>query len=305
MRTPTLSVIVCTYNREEYIGECLTRLASQNIDKTTYEVLVINNNSTDNSQRVIDSIARKYSEINFLSFIEEKQGLTYARNRGIKESSGVILSFLDDDAFADSDYCARIIESFAKHKTIAAIGGKIVPKYESEEPRWMSPYLLPLVASLDLGNEARPFRYMKFPIGANMAFRKSAFEKYGIFDTELGRRGAVLEGGEEKEMFIRLKKAKEEIWYFPGIAVSHIIPAHRVKKSYVKGLAKGVGTSERKRISKERFENKLGKAVSEIMKIAGTIVLSVFFAVKGSRSQAIMLIKFRYWVVSALLSGKK
>jgi len=301
MQSTFLSIIVCTYNREKYIGECLSRLAKQDIDQSTYEVLIINNQSTDHTQAVIDKIITQYPKINFRSFIEENQGHTYARNRGIIEAKGNLLSFIDDDAFVQTDYCKEIIKFFKTHEKISAIGGRIIPKYEKTEPPWMSKYLLPLVAAIDLGNLPKPFKGNKFPIGANMAFRKSIFEKYGVFDVNLGRRGAGLEGGDEKEMFIRLKRGGEKIFYVPEVVVKHIIPGSRIEKSYIMGLAKGVGTSERKRLSKEGLKGMVIKIISEIIKSIATLVLSIKYCLKGQFPKAKMLILFRYWVGSSLL----
>ncbi len=298
MQTPILSIIVCTYNREKYIGECLTCLAKQNVDKSQYEVLIVNNLSTDNTQKIVDEIIQKYPEISFLSFIEEKQGHTFARNRGIREAKGSILSFIDDDAFVEKTFCSAIIEFFKNHENASAIGGKIIPLYENKRPAWMSKYLLPLVAALDLGNQIKAFKGHKFPIGANMAFRKSMFDKYGIFDVNLGRRGTGLEGGDEKELFLRLKRGGEKIWYVPQVSVQHIIPDSRIKKSYIKGLAIGVGTSERKRLSNVGAIGVLNKVFSEIFKSSATIILSILYSSKGQVPKAKMLILFRYWVLS-------
>jgi len=298
MQHPVLSVIVCTYNREKYIGECLKHLANQSLDKSQYEVLVINNISTDNTQTQIDRIIMDHPEITFRSIIEKNQGHTFARNRGIRESHGSILSFIDDDAFVSFSFCKEIIHFFTDHENVSAIGGRIIPKYEEKKPDWMSNYLLPLVAALDLGSQKKPFRAMKFPIGANMAFRASIFNRYGHFDVNLGRRGSGLEGGDEKEMFIRMRKGDEQIWYVPQVMAKHIIPPHRVEKPYIKGLAIGVGASERKRLSNESFNVILNKAFSELIKTSATFALSVFYTLKGRSSKGIMLIKFRYWVIS-------
>jgi glycosyltransferase involved in cell wall biosynthesis len=231
------------------------------------------------------------------------QGHTYSRNRGIAESSGEIVAFIDDDAFVCDSYCQTIIDYFRAHMSVSAIGGKITPVYEESEPEWMSKYLLPLVASLDLGDKAQTFKGTKFPIGANMAFRKSMFTKYGIFDINLGRRADGLEGGDEKEMFHRLKKGRELIRYVPEVSVEHVIPPHRVKESYIKGLAIGVGTSEKKRISAQGYGEIFNKIVNEAIKSFGTFILAIGFFFTGFPSKAIMLIKFRYWVVSSLIKG--
>jgi hypothetical protein len=146
-----------------------------------------------------------------------------------------------------------------------------------------------------------PFKGSGFPIGANMAFRKTVFDTYGVFDVELGRRGEGLEGGEEKEMFLRLKKGKEKIYYVPGVSVRHIIPPHRVELAYIKGLAIGVGRSERIRIRKSGLKEVLNKFISESIKTAGTIILSLGFLLKFQHPyKAIMLLRFRFWVITGL-----
>jgi glycosyltransferase involved in cell wall biosynthesis len=304
MQPPVLSVIVCTYNREKYIGQCLAHLANQSADKSLYEVIIVNNNSTDNSESIIYDTIRNHPEIRFTYFIEMNQGHTYSRNRGIAESSGKIIAFIDDDAFVAANYCQSLITYFKSNSSVSAIGGKIIPVYKESEPKWISKYLLPLVASLDLGDKERNLKGTKFPIGANMAFRKSIFNKYGVFDINLGRRADELEGGDEKEMFLRLKKGRELVRYVPEASVEHIIPPHRLKESYIKGLAIGVGTSEKKRISTQGAGEILRKMFSELVKISGTIILALGYFFSGSPSKAIMLIKFRYWVVSSLIMGK-
>lgn len=304
MNHPRLSVIVCTYNRDKYIGECLWHLANQPIDQQLFEVLVINNNSTDLTETVVYDTIKKNNHVNFRYFVEKNQGHTFSRNRGINESYGELISFIDDDAFVSKDYCWATIDFFDQNTEISAIGGRIIPVYEKEVPKWMSKYLLPLVAAIDLGDRPKAFSNTKFPIGANMAFRKSVFDKYGIFDTALGRRGNDLEGGDEKEMFLRLKKGGEKIFYVPKVWVKHIIPPHRVTESYVKGLAIGVGTSERKRLSKGNFKEVINKCAEEAIKVAGTFILAIGYILKGQHfSKSSMLIKFRFWVIKSLIFG--
>ncbi len=301
MQSIRLSVIVCTYNREKYIGECLRHLANQSMDSKDYEVIVVNNMSTDDTEKIVQKSMKENPQTNFRYFMEDRQGHTFARNRGINEAHGKILSFIDDDAFVSHGFCMEIDSFFDQSTDAAAIGGKIIPEYESGKPKWMSKYLLPLVAALDRGGEVNKFTGSKFPIGANMAFRKSIFDKYGLFDPELGRRGKGLEGGDEKEVFLRLKKGREKIYYVPKVAVHHIIPPHRVQIDYVKGLAKGVGASERKRLSKSGWMEIVNKIVSETIKIGGTLVLALVYLLRLQLSKATMLVRFRFWVLKGFI----
>lgn len=298
-----LSVIVCTYNREEYIGKCLKHLANQSIPTDQYQVVVVNNNSPDNTESVCQSVMSAYPDVHWTYVVETNQGHTYARNRGITESTAPLLAFIDDDAFVYPNYVESITGFFDITPDAKACGGKIIPVYEGTPPRWMSKPLFPLVAALDRGESIHLFKGNKYPIGANMAYRSEVFEKYGHFDVALGRRGTDgLEGGDEKEVFLRLKKDQASIYYLPTMKVDHIIPDKRLQMSYIKGLAYGVATSEKKRLGGKGTAAWLGKIWSECIKSAGTLVLSIGHILSGNPAKAKMLIKFRYWIVSRLLS---
>ncbi|WKK79850.2 glycosyltransferase [Marivirga arenosa] len=292
-----ISVIVCTYNRQEYIGECLKHLAKQSASAEKYEVLIIDNNSRDQTADISKEFVANHPELNVHYHCEMNQGHTFARNRGITEAKGEILSFIDDDAFVDYHFIEAIDNYFKQHAEVSAIGGKILPVYEGKHPKWMSKYLLTLVSALDMGEQVRKFTGAKFPIGANMAFRAKVFEKYGKFNTDLGRRGSELEGGDEKEVFLRLKREKEEIHYVPQVKVDHIIPERRLSMEYIKGLGVGVGTSEKRRVVKSGLAEVIKKFISETIKVGGTLVLFFLYSLQGKFAQAWMLLKFRFWVL--------
>jgi glycosyltransferase involved in cell wall biosynthesis len=294
-----LSVVICSYNREQYLLTCLEHLADQAADPELFELVIVNNNSPDNTHILCENFITNHPHLSVNYCIEKQQGHTYARNRGIEESQSDLIAFLDDDAFVDRGYVMAVIKAFEKQSTMA-IGGKIDPIYEDgEAPKWMSRYLLPLVSALDLGDKQSVFKGTKHPIGANMAFRSSVFETLGQFDVLLGRRGSDgLEGGDEKELFSRMKMNKLEIIYEPTVYAKHIIGSHRTTEQYVKGLAIGVGSSEKKRLSGLPF---LVKWIAELLKSAGSLLLFVIYSCQGQFSAAWMLLKFRYWVFQGLL----
>lgn len=302
--TPKVSVVVCTFNREEYLGTCLKNLYQQSASRAEYEVLIVNNNSTDDTEKLALEFIDQNKADNFKYFNEDRQGHSFSRNRGITESSGEIIAFIDDDAFVDENFVRNISSFFKSHKDVSAIGGKIIPVFESKRPKWMSKYLMPLVSALDMGSQVAPFKGRKFPIGANMSFRKQVFEKYGLFNVNLGRKGAGLEGGDEKEVFLRMKKADEKIMYAPDVVVDHIIPQRRIDLHYIKGLGVGVGTSERKRVSESGFAEVLKKVFDEAIKIAGTAALFFTYSLTGRLSAGWMLVRFRAWVIKGLITGK-
>ncbi|MBK6263780.1 glycosyltransferase [Marivirga sp. S37H4] len=296
-----VSVIVCTYNREKYLPDCLKHLSRQTKQTDGYEVLIIDNKSTDSTALIAKEFIVTNPDIEIRYYLEENQGHTFARNRGIKESRGEILTFIDDDAFVDVDFVKNIQDYFDTNREVQALGGKIKPVYEVEEPKWMSKYLLTLVSAIDLGNQPKAFGGNKFPIGANMSFRKRVFKKYGPFNVELGRRAEGLEGGDEKEMFLRMKKNNEIIHYVPSVKIDHIIPEKRTKIEYIKGLGIGVGRSERKRLKGSSLNEKAEKFMSELIKVSGTFVLFFIYLLKFRFQAAAMLVKFRFWVLKGYL----
>lgn len=300
---PEISIIVCTYNRDQYIQRTLECLKHQTEKAENLEIIIVNNNSTDKTASICSDFLKQKDLEHFKYYLEENQGHTFARNRGIEEANGNILAFIDDDAFVRNEYATAVIKGFRDNLEAVALGGKIIPIYESgSQPKWMSKFLLPLVAALDMGSQRKLFKKGKFPIGANMAFRKEVFEKYGMFDVRLGRRGTEgLEGGDEKDVFHRLNKDNQVILYDPDVKVDHIIPEKRVQLSYVRGLALGVGTSEKKRLQ-GTSAGLISKWLSEIIKIGGTIILFLLYGIQLKFAAALMLIRFRFWVVKGMLS---
>jgi len=298
---PTLSIVVCTYNRDNYIGKTLEHLLDQHIETIDYEVIIVNNNSTDHTDTICQDFISNHPQAPFHYFIEHNQGHSYSRNRGIAESKGNIISFIDDDAFVHHDFGTNIITYFNSHPEVKVIGGKIIPVYEDSAPNWMTPFLLPLVSALDMGSQPKPFTGRKFPVGANIAFRKSVFDRYGRFNVALGRKGTGLMGGDEKELVYRLKANNEPVHYVPNVVVDHIIPQKRLQLSYIRGLAQGVGQSEKERLAKASLTKKLSRGLEEAIKIGGTFVLFLWYGIKGQIAKGIMLIRFRVWVLQGFL----
>jgi GT2 family glycosyltransferase len=193
---------------------------------------------------------------------------------------------------------------FEENPDVKAAGGRTIPHFEEGKPSWLTPWLEPLFACMDLGNEERAFKGKKHPFGANMAFRSEIFPKFGGFNTQLGRKGKGMAAAEEKEFFARLKKAEEPIYYVPGAALYHIMPASRTSRSYIKRQAVGIGVTERI-ISKGSFGRWLSSFFSEKVKTLGSLLLAIAYLFTGRTAAAGMLIRFRFWVWRGFLTGKE
>jgi glycosyltransferase involved in cell wall biosynthesis len=294
---PVLSLVICTYNREDILADTLYAVTHLNASKEDFELILVNNNSPDHTDEICKQFMVEHPEIHIKYAIEYNQGHSYARNRGIQESEGKIVSFIDDDAFVHPDYVKHIIQFFEQHPQAQVAGGRIIPEYEGATPSWMSPFLLPLVAALDMGDHVRKFSRNKYPIGANIIFRKEVFEEFGLFNPELGRIGTGLAGGDEKDMVFRVRAIRDEVYYIPDVIVYHQIPQKRLTRSYIKGMAVGVGRSEKIRLKGKSKNVQIRRFIEELIKIGGTIVISGWYLLQLKWAKSKRLIEFRWWVI--------
>ncbi|NDV46478.1 glycosyltransferase family 2 protein [Paludibacter sp. 221] len=297
------SIIICTYNRAKYIYRALEGLAVNDFPVEEYEIILVNNNSSDNTEEECLRFQQDYPNVDFLYFIEMKQGLSHARNRGIQESTYGILVFLDDDAFVSADYLPNLKKNVLSVPDGMAFGGKIVPLFESgKTPVWLSRWSMTFVSAQDRGRKTKRFTGRAFPIGANMGFRKQCITQVGLFNTELGRSLKNLAGGEEKDLFARFKEEGLEIYYFPDVEVQHVIPENRTTYSYVKKLGKGVGYSEYVRCKKEGRRKLALKYFTEILKWGVSVLLWFYYAVQFKSPKGYVLLLFRWNVTKGLLN---
>lgn len=299
-----ISVIICTYNRDKYIYQTLEHIAQNDFPVEDYEIILVNNNSTDRTASECGRFQKAYPNIPFHYFLETNQGLSFARNRGITEAHGEILVFLDDDAFMGKDYLQQL-GSYLEQYPAAAFGGKIIPEYENgQAPRWMSKWSYSWVSALDKGDEVCLFQGKSYPIGANMGFRRTDIPS-GYFNTALGRNKGNLMGGEEKDIFNRMKTREASIYYFPGIAVRHMIPENRTTLSYIRQLALGIGMSEQVRTLKISRASYLKRLFSEAIKWAASCLLCLAYTLKLTPQKGTVLIYFRWFVTRGLIKSEK
>lgn len=295
------SIIICTYNRERFLPFVLKSVVEQTLAKDLFEVIIINNNSTDSTPEICEDFIKKNPSINVGYHNESLQGLSYARNRGIKESSGEVITFMDDDAILTPDFCKVTLDFFLNHKSVSAVGGKILLQYMKEKPYWYNPFLASLLGYFNHGDKERPFTGDYFR-GSNMSFRRKLFLSHSPFSTDLGRVGKNLAGSEEKELFYRLKKAGEEIWYIPDAVVYHLVPEERCTLSFIREQGKGAGKSQKKMMQSRSpfaYYTSLGK---EAGKWIVTFLIALFYLLSLRPGIASVLIQFRYAVSCGLFS---
>ena len=297
-----LSVILCTYNRERYLYNVLHSLAAGTC--RDYEIVLVNNNSTDGTEAECRRFQADHPDVAFRYCIESQQGLSYARNRGIQESQGEVLVYVDDDALVNPEYLQTYADFFRQHPEAMAAGGPILPQYDGcEEPLWMSHYTRQLVTGkLDLGSREREFPNGAFPGGGNAAYRKEVFDQVGLFNVELGRKGNSLIGAEEKDLFAKMTSRGIRFYYLPTAILYHLIPPKKLTDDYFNRLTYSIGVSERYRTRQIGTGKYLGRLWKEAVKWGGTLALWTGFALKGQLAKGNKLVAFRRNVTRGLLN---
>lgn len=287
-----LSIVVATWNRGESLVRTLESLVQQNLAPEKWEAIVVDNNSTDNTQELFARFAAANPEFNIRIVREPKQGLSHARNRGITESHAPIIAIIDDDETVNTSFGHAYIELFNACRGAAAAGGIIIPEYQTPPPHWLSSFTRrPITGELSLGRTVREFPAKRFPGGGNMAILKSALVEMGGFDPELGRTGKKLLAGEEKDLFARLRATGGKIYYTPDAVIRHFIPSSRLTISYLARVSRMSGVSERVRVGIVRA------ITAETFKWAATIVLALFYTLTLRPAKAWGLFVLR-WNVS-------
>lgn len=299
-----ISAVICTYNREKYLSGLLKSILNQTVGTDQFEIVLINNNSTDNTENVAMEFKANHPSITFRYFVETNQGLSFARNRGVKEAKGEYITFLDDDAFLSENYFEKIIAFFEKHPSSVAVGSKILLHYEDNIPNWENKYLNSLMGFYNPGDEEFVYNSDDYPRGSNMSFRATIFEKVGYFNTNLGRVGRNLLGGEEKDLFQRIYKHKSTVHYIPDAIVYHCVPNERTTSEFIKKQAIGTGSSEWQRVKDEGGIAKIKRLGQEIVKWIASFMLFFVYLVKRKPAKGIMIMRFRFWVTKGILGGK-
>lgn len=297
-----LTVIICTYNRAKYIGGLLESVAANDLAKSAYEIVLVDNNCTDNTREICEVFATKHKDVNFRYVVESEQGLSAARNKGIKEAKGDVLVYIDDDALVDTDYLRTYAEWFEMHPETMGCGGPIEPLYETEEPAWMTPYTKALLTGwMNYGDKVREYPRGRYPGGGNAAYRKEVFEKAGLFNTALGRKGGNLMGSEEKDIFDKMHTQHMQVLYLPTPVLHHIIPQTKLEDDYFNRLTTQIGISERQRtlaIGKGKY---LKRLFAEGIKWCGTLALLCLYTISFHPMKGWKLVLFRRNVTCGLL----
>lgn len=289
-----ISVIICTYNREAYIAQALTSLVAQDFGRENFEVIVVNNNSTDQTEMVCRKFIGDHPEYHFYYFEETQQGSSLARNTGAKKAVGELLIFMDDDAVAEKDFLKNAWTFFEANRDIQGFGGRIIPKYIPAKPRWMSKYVSSLVGNFDYSNRVTEFETNKYPLESNMAVTKKAFDEAGGFNAALpGVKGKLRIGGEGKDFYFRIKERGHRIFYVPDMVVHHVVEVDKLDAAYLHRVASGIGRGERRRIVPKGPTGYWKKTFEYFFKLGASALIGLFYVLTLRPAKAWPVIQFR------------
>jgi glycosyltransferase involved in cell wall biosynthesis len=242
-----ITVIICTYNRAHNLSACLGRLAGQRgVDDLQWEVLVVDNNSTDATRATVAELARTLP-VRIRYAFEAQQGLNYARNRGAQESLGRYFGYIDDDIQTSPNWLAALHDALVTNDA-DAVGGRIHLDPGLELPAWIQPEMLGFLGYQDFGEA--PFEMdgvSRYPFGGNMFFHRRVVDRIGLFDPKLGRRGSGQRRGElfkgaETDYFHRLAAyGGARIYYEPRAIVYHQVQPFQLTKKYFRTIHYNAG----------------------------------------------------------------
>jgi glycosyltransferase involved in cell wall biosynthesis len=298
-----ISVVICSYNREQYIIDAIHSLYNQTLSKDLYEVIVVDNNSIDNTKSLCLHYIDSHPGYNIYYLEEKKQGASFARNTGAAFAKAPLLAFMDDDAVADEDFLERIVSFFQEHPDADGLGGRIIPKYIPLEPKWMSHYVSSLVGNFHYSEQVEVFKPGKYPLESNMIVTKKDFDEVGGFNTLLpGVVGTLRIGGEGKDFFMKLQALNKRIYYDPSVRVQHVVEVKKLTSEYMYRVASGIGRGERVRMLAKGSFAYFKKFAEYLFKLGASFILGIKYTLQGNPAKAWPVIKFRIDSLKGLMN---
>ncbi len=229
---PFVTVAIGTYNRARWLNEALKFLTTQDYPLERYELIIVDNNSKDDTRTVVESFAQAPKAPRYV--FEGRQGSSWARNRAIAEAKGEIIVFTDDDVLGKSTWLSRMIAPLLMpgNENVGVVGGETFPIFPDGLPKWIEGQYTCFGYRKDIG----PLKPNQLPSTANVAIRRSVFEKIGTFRTDLGRTATRLTAGEDNDLMRRIYKSGVGVWFNPHADLEHVVPGNRLTFKYMMKL---------------------------------------------------------------------
>jgi len=226
-----ISIIICTYNSSDLLKRCLISLSKVNDQYVDYEILIVDNNSNDNTKEVTEIFKKLNSKISYNFF--PNQGLAKARNFGLSIASKEYILFTDDDITFDKDFL-KAYEKLIKTKSPGMAGGRILLKYNSKRPNWLSDKVDFIYGWYDNGSKTTLYPLNSYPLGPSFLLKKSLLSKLGVFNPSLGLSGTkeTVLRGEETDLAVRFRNNGILQYYCGESLVYHNVSEKRLNKEW-------------------------------------------------------------------------
>jgi glycosyltransferase involved in cell wall biosynthesis len=229
-----------TYNRGALLADAMRSVLAQQ-EAIPFELIVVDNNSTDRTRDIVERFRGADRRVRYL--FEPRQGLSHARNAGIREAAAPLIAFTDDDVRAEGNWVAAILRAFEEHPDADMAGGRVLPLWPEAPPAWLTRDHWAPLAIVDYGDvpvEVTRGRSICL-VGANVAFRRSVFDAVGLFATSLQRVGDGIGSLEDHEFQLRLLKIGRKGVYDPRIVLHADIQPNRLERAYHRRWHSGHG----------------------------------------------------------------
>jgi glucosyl-dolichyl phosphate glucuronosyltransferase len=230
-REPRVSVVLCTYNRAESLEHTLTTLARQSLRAEEFEVLVVDNASTDHTNDAVERVMGAYPHCRIHLLTEPRVGHSHARNTGLSNARAPIIAFTDDDVLLPHDWLHVALDVFRRTDSPDGAGGPVLPLYSATKPAWFKD----AYETNSWGDRPRRLRFGESFIGNNMLFRADVLRTVGSFNPALGMSGDHLGLADDTDYFDRIwfHCPNAVLHYDPRLQVQHVVPAHRMNVGYI------------------------------------------------------------------------
>lgn len=262
-----ITVAICTYNRADRLTLALDALSCQTLPSENFEILVVDNASTDNTKQICEQYQESLANLHYI--YEPIQGLSKARNTGLDRAKSEYIAYLDDDAIPCNNWLEAILQTFnTVIPSPVGIGGPILPLWEDKKPEWMQDEMRFLFSILDCGDLPHWLKFPQFPFGANMSYQKNALIQIGGFCESLGRKGHNLLSCEEYLLNKTLTRQGGRFYYNPQAVVQHWIPQVRtqtkwlISRSYWQGRSEAVVDRMVGKSLKRQWWDSIGKFIN-------------------------------------------
>jgi glucosyl-dolichyl phosphate glucuronosyltransferase len=236
---PKISIIIPTYNRATTLGLTLDSLIGQDYPSDRYEIIVVDNASTDETAAVVQGFVANARNIPVFYLFEPKQGVHYARNNGAKISRHELLYYTDDDVVAEPRMLSEIIKPFVFDAEVGTATGRVLPRWEVPPPDWVTALCYnSLLSILDPVEEFVVAKEIPMLYSCHQALRRDVFFQAGGFNPENTK--GVWIGDGETGLNIKIRKLGYKFGFNGGSIIYHIIPQSRMTQAY---LNKRIGNS--------------------------------------------------------------